>query len=136
MCESAPIISSPGPYEAQLGQKRVFHANAADIKEIDDFMPARKVTYNFALFGGLDVLVGGEMVQDKSDFFPVENRFNTRFFKFPYCNGRGNVVTQHKVDFCLYKLSGGYTVKSRMRREDFLSHCHAHVTVLPFRYHI
>ena len=79
-----------------------------------------------ALLRRFDVLVGGEMVHNHGDFFPVEHPGKPRLFKLVDGDGGGDVVAQDHTEFCPDELARPDFRQPRMGRQDFLRHCHSH----------
>ena len=109
-----------------LGQQRVFNAHSAHVEKVFQVLFACKLAAQLALLRALYIFVGGKVIHDEGNLLPVGNRLCARLFKFFNGYGACNIVGEHHIELCVYELAGLYFFKSRMRRKDFLRHCHRH----------
>ena len=120
------------PNQTLFRQKGVLNTHAAHVIKIGDAVFFCKFPCAAALLGGLDILVRREVVHHQRDFILVENRRRPALFKFVDCNGGRDIVAQHEVEPCLDHLPGCHRLQPRVRRENFLRHCHSQFGFLPF----
>lgn len=73
------MIHSPAATRPFSGQKGVLHAHLAYIIEVVQIKLPGEGAALEALLGGLDVLVGGEMVHDHGDFALVKHPVKPSF---------------------------------------------------------
>src|SRR5699024_8301341 len=87
--------------------------------------------------GGLDVLVGYEVVQHDGDFVLVKYPVEAVLVELIDGDRGGDVVSQDNVQFGLDQLSGGDGIQSGVGRQNFLSHRHCHNFCSPlFPFHV
>ena len=115
-----------GGDNALLGQQRMLDAHLAHVIKMADAMAAGKFTALLALFCGLDVLVGNEVVQNDGDAVLIKNGVKSGFFKFVDSNRGGNVVAQNDIQLCTDQLAGNHGGEACVGSQDFLSHSHSH----------
>ena len=70
-----------------------------------DAVGTGKLAALLALLGGLDVLVGDEVVEDDGDFILVENGIKAVLGEFVDGHGSGDVVAQDDVQLSLDQLA-------------------------------
>ena len=115
-----------GGHQPLFRQERVFDAHGAHIIVVLHVeLPCEGAALG-ALGGGLDVLVGDEVVHDKGNLAPVKDVLKTGGLKFVDGDGGGDVVAQDEIQFCLNELSGADLLHARVACQDFLCHRHAH----------
>ena len=122
----------PGGHQALFRQKGVLHAHLAYIIEVVQIKLPGEGAALEALLGGLDVLVGGEMVHDHGDFALVKHPGKALLLKFPDGHGGGDVVAQDHVQLGPDQLTGLDLRQAGVGSEDFLCHCHSHGKSLLF----
>ena len=103
-----------------LGKQSVLDAHFAYVVEMADAVGTGKLAALLALLGGLDVLVGDEVVEDDGDFILVENGVKAVLGELVDGHGGGDVVAQDDVQLGLNQLTGGYNGKSCVGSENFL----------------
>ena len=117
-------------HQALLRQEGVLDAHGAHVIVVVDIELPGEGPALLALGGGLDVLVGGEVIHHHGDAALVENLGEARGLKLVDGHRRGNVIAQHQVQFGLDQLSGTDAVQSRVAGQDLLCHGHSHCVSL------
>ena len=112
--------------QAFFRQERVLDAHGANVEEVGDVVLFRKGAGLEAQLCGVDVLTGGEVVQDDGNLVLVEDLGEAGVLKLRDGNGGGHVVAQHQVELCLNELARSNRCFSRMGCQDFLGHGHSH----------
>ena len=84
-----------------------------------------------ALGGGLDVLVGDEVIHDHDHPALVEDLRKAGLLKLVDRHGGGDVVAQDQVQPGPDQLARPDLRKAGVVRQDLLRHCHAHTVTLP-----
>lgn len=97
------MIHSPAATRPFSGQKGVLHAHLAYIIEVVQIKLPGEGAALEALLGGLDVLVGGEMVHDHGDFALVKHPGKALLLKFP--DGHGGVMSLPRTMSSLARIS-------------------------------
>ena len=115
-----------GGHQPLLRQEGVLDAHGAHVVVVADIELPGKGPALLALGGGLDVLVGGEMIHHQGDAALVEHLVEARRLKLVDGHRGGNVVAQHQVQSGLDELSGPHAFKARVLGQNFLCHCHSH----------
>ena len=92
-----PDDAVAGGDQALFRQQGVLDAHLAHVIEIVDVEAVGKGAALETLLGGLDVLVGGEVVHDHGDLALVKDPGEAFLVKLPDGDGRGDVVAQHHV---------------------------------------
>ena len=115
-----------GNHKALFRKKRVLDAHFADIEEVFNAVFFRKGTYLFAVFGGFNIFVRGEVVHHERNAVFVKDFIKTFVLHFVNRHGRGYVVAHDEVQIDLNQLPCRHTVKACVRGKNFLCHCHAH----------
>ena len=117
-----------GGHQTLLRQEGVLDAHGAHVVVVVDVELPGKGAALLALGGGLDVLVGGEVVHHQGDAALIEHLAEARRLELVDGNRSGDVVAQYQIQLCLDQLSGPHAVKSRVLGQDLLRHCHSHVS--------
>ena len=115
-----------GADDAFLRKKRVLNAHLAHVVEMGDVIFFREPAHLKALLRGLDVLIGGEVVEHQSDAVLIKDGVRAAFFKFVDGDGAGNIVAEHDIEVRLNQLSHLHVVQTGVRRQNFLGHSHSH----------
>ena len=113
------MIHSPAATRPFFRQKGVLHAHLAYIIEVVQIKLPGEGAALEALLGGLDVLVGGEMVHDHGDFALVKHPGKALLLKFPDGHGGGDVVAQDHVQLGPDQLTGLDLRQAGVGSEDF-----------------
>ena len=93
--------------EAFFRQKGVLDAAiVSDLEVVGDSLFLGERAHRGALGGGLDVLVGREVVGDERDLLSVEHRGAAELLELADCDGRGDVVAENEVEPRHDKLAG------------------------------
>ncbi len=66
------------------------------------------------------------MIHHKGDFIFVENGRVVHLFHLIDRNRGRNVIAENQIQIRLNQLPGPHLRKARMRRQNFLGHCHSH----------
>ena len=101
-------------------------AHLADVVEVADAVRAGEIAAGFGLLGGLDVLIGDEVVEDDGDAVAIEDLGEAGFVEFVDGDGGGDVIAEDDVQLCADQLSCGDLLEARVCRHDLLRHGHAH----------
>ena len=123
-----------GRDQSLFRQKRVFDSAAVPHFEVvDDPLCLRERPHRGALRGGLDVLVGREVVWDERHLFAVEHAFATELREFPDGDRRCDVVAENEIELRHDQFAGMEIRRARrarptsgVRGKDLLRHCHLH----------
>ena len=115
-----------GGHQALFRQEGVLHPHLAHVVEVVNVKPLGKGAALQALLGGLDVLVGGEVVHHQGDLALVKDPGEPLLVKLPDGHGRGDVVAQDHVQLGPDQLAGLHFRQAGVGSEDFLRHCHSH----------
>ena len=116
----------PGGHQALFGEEGVLHPHLAHVVEVVNVKPLGKGAALQALLGGLDVLVGGEVVHDQGDLALVKDPGEPLLVKLPDGHGRGDVVAQDNIKVRLDQLSRLDVLLAAVGSQDFLCHSHSH----------
>ena len=88
-----------GRDQSLFRQKRVFDSAAVPHFEVvNDLLRLRERSHRGALRGGLDVLVGREVVGDERHLFAVEHARAAELREFPDGDGRRDVVAENEIE--------------------------------------
>ena len=112
--------------ETLLGQQRMLDAHAADLIVMDDLLRTREIAHLLGHRGGLDVLVGHEVVRDQRDLRGIEYLRGAHLDELVDRHGGGNVVAQHKVQPAHEQLARTAACDAGRSRENLLGHGHSH----------
>ena len=115
-------------HKSLFGQKGVLYAHRTHVKKIIYVLFGGKFAAQLALLRALYILVGRKVVHNKRNFALFGNLRRARLFKFLYGNGAGYVVGEHHIELGLNELPCLYFFKPRVRRKNFLRHCHCHMS--------
>ncbi len=115
-----------GGDEALFRYQGVLHAHLAHIIIVREAEAPGKGPALLALGGGLDVLVGGEMVHDHHHTGGVKDLVEAGLFKLVDGDGGSDVVSQYHVQFGLDHLSCPNLRQPGVGCQNFLCHGHAH----------
>ena len=115
---------------ALLGQQRMLDAHLAHVIEVADAVGAGEFSALLGLLGGLDVLIGDEMVQNDGDLVLIKDGVETGLGELIDGHGGGDVVAQDDVQLCADQLSGNHVIQAGVGRQDLLCHCHSHSVFL------
>ena len=96
------------PHNALLREKGMLHAHASDFIIMGDLVFLGEFAQDSRVFGGEDVLVGGEMVRDEDDPFLVKNLPGPALFKFLDGDGGGDVIAESNVDAGADEVAGSH----------------------------
>ena len=119
--------SLAGGHQALFRQQGVLDAHLPHVEVVVDVKPPGEGAALLALGGGLDVLVGCEVVHYQGDFALVEHLVKARRLKLVDRHGGGDVVAQHQVQLRLNELPRPDGRKPRVLGQDFLRHGHSHL---------
>ena len=81
-----------GSNKAFIRQQCMLDTHLAYFKVVFDFVLAGEVTHTLAHGCGFDILAGGEMVRNQSNFVFIKYRF-TDFFKFVDSRRTGDIIS-------------------------------------------
>ena len=115
-----------GGYQPFFRQERMLDAHLAHIIVVIQIKFPGKGAALLALCGGLDVLVGGEMVHNHGDSAFIKNLGEAICFKLVDGHGGGNIVAHDQIQLCLNQLAGTDRGKPGVAGQNFLGHCHCH----------
>ena len=104
----------------------VLDTHGAYVKEMSDIEALREIAGGLAQLCGLDVLAGGVMIEDDSDFVLIEDAGEAGLVEFDDGDGGGDVIAQHQIELGFDQITGLDGFKSRMGSKDFLGHGHSH----------
>ena len=121
-----------GGHQALLRQEGVLDAHGAYVVVVVDFKFPGKGPALLALGGGLDILVGGEVVHHQGNAAFVKHLVKARRLELVDSHRGGNVIAQHQIQFGLDQLPCPHAVKPCVAGQDFLRHGHSHGGTLPF----
>ena len=116
-----------GGHQALFGKQCVLDAHLPHVEIVVNVKPPGKGAALLALGGGLDVLVGGEVVHHQGDFALVKDPVEARRLELVDGYGGGDVVAQHQVQLRLNQLSRPDGLQPRVLCQDFLRHGHPHL---------
>ena len=122
-----------GGNQSLLRQEGVLDAHGAHVVVVVDVELPGKGPALLALGGGLDVLVGGEVVHHQGDAALVEHLVKARGLELVDGHRGGDVVAQHQVQPGLDELSGPHALEARVPGQDLLCHGHSHNILSPFK---
>ena len=116
-----------GGDESLFREEGVFDAAVvADLEVVLHLLVTGEGAHAGALLGGLDVLVGGEVVRDERDLRAVEHLRGAEGGEGFDGDGGGDVVREDEVEFRHHEFAGVDFLLARVGGEDFLGHCHVH----------
>ena len=115
-----------GSHDALFGEQGVFYAHAAHVEEVGEFVFAGEFAADLALHGGLDVLVGSEVVENHHNLVLVEDLVGSGLAEFGNGQRYGDVVAHDHVELRFNELARGHAFESGVRGQYFLSYGHAH----------
>ena len=103
-----------GRDQSFFGQKRVLDpAVVPHLEVVGDSLFPRERPHRGALRGGLDVLVGGEVVGDERDLLAVEHAFAPELRELLDGDRRRDVVPEDEVEFRHDQLAGAEGRRAR-----------------------
>ena len=114
-----------------LGQEGVLDAAAPHLIVVRDVHFACKIPHFFGLRRAFYILIRGEVIRYKHDFFRVVRFGQIQPVELIDGHGSGYIVAQHKVKAAGYKLIRRYGVKPCLAGQQLLRHGHCHSVYLP-----
>ena len=115
-----------GYRQSLFRQKGMLNSHFTHFKVVGYVMFECKFPDTLAMLRTLDILIRYEMIGNQGDLILIEHPVHLHLLHFLYCNGTGNVVSEHQIQIRLDQISGLNPFKSGMSCQDLLRHCHAH----------
>ena len=112
-------------HEPLFGQQRVFDAHRPHVEEVLHSLVQGKCARALDLARRLDIFIGRKVVHDKGDLVLIFD-VSARLLHLFDGNGRGDVVSQGKIELRFDELPRRDIGQPRMCGKDLLRHCHPH----------
>jgi hypothetical protein len=115
-----------GEDEPLLSQEHVRNARSANIEKVRELLGKGKVTSDFALLSGSNVLRWDVVVKDDAHPVRIKHALNSNFLELLDRQRRRDVVGKHEITLTINQIARPHVSAACMRREDFLANCHPH----------